>query len=67
MVGEKGFDDTEEVRLELTRESEAVVIDFLPGSSHFLYSDYIIPQFLKNVKRVLNIFYGSFEIPEITL
>ena len=37
-----------------------------PGSSHFLYSDYIIPQFLKNVKRVLNIFYGSFEIPDIT-
>ena len=31
------------------------------------FSNYIITQFLEKVKRVLNIFYGSFEIPEITL
>lgn len=63
MVRGGGFDKT---RMQRSRESEAVgigvfhfgIVSF-PGSSHFLYSDYIIPQFLKNVKRVLNIFYGN--------
>lgn len=66
-VNPDGLDETREVRLKLARESGTVVIGVFhfgivsfPGSSHFLYSDYIIPQFLKNVKRVLNIFYGSF-------